>query len=97
MNEDLVREIGRVVFTPVRLREGYDMGAVDHFLDWLVGVVDARVGDPGSPSTDSAAQGSAGRPEAPPTAPAAPTVAAQVSSVIKEQPGLWARIFRRNG
>ena len=35
MNEDLVREIDRIVFTPVRLREGYDMGEVDRFLDAL--------------------------------------------------------------
>ena len=39
MNEDLVREIGRARFTPVRLREGYDMGEVDRFLERIVATV----------------------------------------------------------
>src|SRR4051794_13212792 len=33
---DVIRDIERVRFTPVRMREGYDMGEVDEFLDRLV-------------------------------------------------------------
>ena len=33
---DLVEEITNAQFTPTRIREGYDMGAVDDLLDGLV-------------------------------------------------------------
>jgi DivIVA domain-containing protein len=36
VSDDLVRRINDQRFTPVRLREGYDMGEVDQFLDRLV-------------------------------------------------------------
>jgi DivIVA domain-containing protein len=35
MSDDLVDLISSVRFTPVRLREGYDMGEVDYLLDRL--------------------------------------------------------------
>ena len=35
MRDDLVARIHGVRFTPVRIREGYDMGEVDRFLDEL--------------------------------------------------------------
>ncbi|WP_155993064.1 DivIVA domain-containing protein [Nocardioides sp. URHA0020] len=35
----LIDDIGAVRFTPVRLREGYDMGEVDRFLDHLTAVL----------------------------------------------------------
>jgi DivIVA domain-containing protein len=35
VNEDLACEVSGVRLTPVRLREGYDMGQVDDFLDRL--------------------------------------------------------------
>jgi DivIVA domain-containing protein len=38
--EDLARRIQEVAFTPVRLREGYDMGQVDALLDRLIAAVE---------------------------------------------------------
>jgi len=35
VNEDLVQQVEGARFTPVRLREGYDMGEVDQLLDQL--------------------------------------------------------------
>ncbi|RNL79557.1 DivIVA domain-containing protein [Nocardioides marmorisolisilvae] len=35
-SDDVIRRIDRMRFTPVRLREGYDMGEVDDLLDRLV-------------------------------------------------------------
>jgi DivIVA domain-containing protein len=85
-------------FTPVRLREGYDMGAVDHFLEWLAVAMEARLVHPEHVTTDDAGPAPEATRELGQAPPAArtPSVAAQTSSVIKEQPGLWARVFRRN-
>jgi len=44
---DLIRELESTRFTPVRLREGYDMGEVDEFLDRLGQA--ARDGQPFAP------------------------------------------------
>ncbi len=49
---DLVARIREVRFTPVRLREGYDMSEVDDFLDELEAVVSA--GRPLAPLVDAA-------------------------------------------
>lgn len=35
-DHDLAQRVTRVRFTPVRLRRGYDMGEVDHYLDRLL-------------------------------------------------------------
>ena len=43
-NELLVQEITQVRFSPVRLREGYEMDGVDEFLDRLVTAL--RAGEP---------------------------------------------------
>ena len=52
MSDDLVRRIHDARFTPVRLREGYDMGEVDDFLDELVDAV--AMGRPIQPLVDAA-------------------------------------------
>ena len=44
MNDALAEEIERSRFTPVRLREGYDMNEVDTFLDRLCAML--RAGEP---------------------------------------------------
>jgi DivIVA domain-containing protein len=40
--ELLIQEINQIRFTPVRLREGYEMGGVDQLLDRLVGALEAQ-------------------------------------------------------
>ena len=67
------------LFTPVRLSEGYLMAEVDDFLD--------RVLAAGVDATPSAYV------DVP--APAATPVPSPASSVIQEQRGLLARLFRR--
>ncbi|WP_182378022.1 DivIVA domain-containing protein [Nocardioides sp. WS12] len=43
-SDDIARWVAEVRFTPVRMREGYDMGEVDVFLDRVVAVA----GEPGA-------------------------------------------------
>jgi DivIVA domain-containing protein len=52
---DLVEEITQARFTPVRVREGYDMSAVDSLLDRVVAALGA--GDPVLPVLDGAELG----------------------------------------
>lgn len=52
---DLAREIETVRFTPVRLRNGYDMDDIDNLLDRLVEA--ARAGTPLAPLVESASIG----------------------------------------
>jgi DivIVA domain-containing protein len=76
-----IDELVRTVqFTPVRLAEGYLMGEVDDFLD--------RVLAAGVDRTPSAYV------DAPPS-PVSTTPVAATPSVIQEQRGLLARLFKR--
>jgi DivIVA domain-containing protein len=74
-------------FTPVRMREGYDMGEVDEFLDRVV--ASAATADR-TPPTYVEAPAVATRPVAAGADPVAPA-----PSVIQEQRGLLARLFKR--
>ena len=132
MSDDLARRIHDVRFTPVRLREGYDMGEVDDFLDELVDAVamgrpiqplvdaarftpvrlregysigdvdafleqlavDASTGGPAEPGTEVVGPGGSGGPVHRP--PRTDPPHAVTDSVISEQRGLFARLFRRS-
>ena len=52
---DLVEQISNVRFTPVRIREGYEMAAVDELLDRVVAALGA--GRPVIPILDAAELG----------------------------------------
>ena len=52
LNADLVQQVESILFTPVRLREGYDMGEVDQFLDQLA--ANLAVGKSVRPIVDAA-------------------------------------------
>lgn len=132
MSDDLVRRIHDVRFTPVRLREGYDMGEVDDFLDELVDAVamgrplqplvdaarftpvrmregyvigdvdafleqlavDASTAGASEPGSEVVGPGGAGGPVHRPTQTDPPS--SVTSSVVSEQRGLFARLFRRS-
>ncbi|GAA4729330.1 hypothetical protein GCM10023350_10790 [Nocardioides endophyticus] len=74
-------------FTPVRMREGYDMGEVDQFLDRVVSA--AATADHTPPRYEDASP----QPTVPPSAGTVP--AAPATSVVQEQRGLLARLFKR--
>ena len=88
MSDDLVRRIHDVRFTPVRLREGYAIGDVHAFLEQLA--VDASTAGPSEPGARVVGPGGAGGPVH------RPTQTDPSSSVISEQRGLFARLFRRS-
>ncbi len=87
---DLVARIREVQFTPVRLREGYDMADVDSFLSEIVRLSTDPASLPGSTIASSTA--TAHGPSCPVEtgSPAAPT-----TSVVSEQRALVSRLLGR--
>ena len=60
MNEPLAAEVEQARFTPVRLREGYDMGDVDSLLAHVASNADASPADDASPATEDPSSADSG-------------------------------------
>ena len=80
MSDQLVDRINAVRFTPVRLREGYEMDGVDRFLAEADGTALPTSGEQALARDLSA------------TPPVIPSV---MPAVIEEHPSTLSRLFRR--